>query len=216
MKTIAYAVRRWTLTGEEPFDQVAAVYEYFLKLADRLGFILLPILWNETSMQLCAQCDGLIIPGSINDIDPSYYKEDRTPANTGFDEYAYDKRLILYFTEKNLPIIGICAGLQSINVCYGGTLMEDMPGHMDSRHTVTVNKESKLFALCGTERLDTNSYHHQCIEKAAPGCTVSAVSDDGIVEAFEFPGRKIYGFQWHPEAEEGELRDKLFAELLEL
>ena len=102
------------------------------------------------------------------------------------------------------PVLGICLGIQSINVYFGGKLHQDIPGHKepgrDIRHMVTLARGSRLKEIMGIDRMAVNSYHHQAIKAVAPELYASAVSDDGVVEAIELPGEKfVVGVQWHPE-----------------
>ena len=116
--------------------------------------------------------------------------------------------------ETELPVLGICRGIQSINAVMGGDLIVDLPeeGYLihgmaniyprtEEAHDVRIEKDSKLFGILGKEELGVNSYHHQAVRRIAPGFRATAYSiPDGVIEAMETPGdRFVVGVQWHPE-----------------
>jgi putative glutamine amidotransferase len=125
-------------------------------------------------------------------------------------------RIELQFThwalEAGLPILGICRGIQTLNVAAGGTLVQDIPSEIESAlghqsqqakaHTVQVVPGSLLSRCVGTSgTLQVNSRHHQAVARVANGFAVSAIAADGITEAIELPGvRFTLGVQWHPES----------------
>ena len=96
--------------------------------------------------------------------------------------------------------MGICAGIQSINVAFGGTLHQNIHGHslgLDERHEVHVRTDSELYRLYGKETLMVNSLHHQAIDTLGEGLKVGAISPDGIIEEVE--ADNLLAVQWHPE-----------------
>ena len=115
--------------------------------------------------------------------------------------------------DENKPLLGICRGIQYINVVMGGTLYQDLPSEHPSDtehhqmppydvpvHSVKIIEDSPLYKLLKKETLMVNSYHHQAIKMLAPKLSVMAVSEDGLVEAVYVPNKKfIWGIQWHPE-----------------
>lgn len=111
-----------------------------------------------------------------------------------------DFTLIKEFNKLNKPILGICRGIQAINVCFGGSLYQDIPNHKlskEERHNVKFEKESFVYNCYKTEQMQINSLHHQSIKKVAKDFKVVAKSEDGIVESIE--NRNIVAVQWHPE-----------------
>ena len=99
-----------------------------------------------------------------------------------------DFAIIKAFNNVNKPILGICRGIQAINVCFGGSLYQDIPYHKlskEERHNVKFEKESFLYNCYNTEQMLINSLHHQSIKEVAKGFNVVAKSDDGIIEAIE-------------------------------
>ena len=98
------------------------------------------------------------------------------------------------------PILGICAGIQEINVIFGGTLNQDIPNHKlkdQSKHNVKLTMKSFLYDVYKSESIKVNSYHKQSIKDLAPEFKITAISDDGIIEGIEKDN--IVAVQWHPE-----------------
>lgn len=159
--------------------------------------------------------DGLVMTGG-EDVDPLYYKEERSAEVTVVDSIrdTYDLMLIKLATDRNVPVLAICRGEQIVNVAFGGSLYQDIPSQIkesklnhsqtESRtigtHNVSIEKDSKLGEILGTTSLLTNTFHHQAVKDVAPGFRVVARANDGVVEAIEaYPNRSILGIQWHPE-----------------
>lgn len=147
-------------------------------------------------------CDGLIVIGSVIDINPKNYDEQPIAEIHKMTEKidTLDFAIIKAFNNVNKPILGICRGIQSINVCFGGSLYQDIPCHKlskEERHNVKFEKGSFLYACYNTEQMLINSLHHQAIKEVAKGFKVVAKSEDGIVEAIE--NKNIIAVQWHPE-----------------
>ena len=111
-----------------------------------------------------------------------------------------DFAMIKKFNDVNKPILGICRGIQAINVFFGGGLYQDIPNHKllrNERHNVKFEKDSFLYDCYKTEQMQINSLHHQAIKTVAKGFKVVAKSEDGIVEGIE--NKNIIAVQWHPE-----------------
>ena len=112
---------------------------------------------------------------------------------------------------RGMPVLGICRGLQLINVARGGTLHQHLPealgteryrigGGVFAENVVTVQDGSRLAGLLGAGAFDVHSYHHQGVDRLADGVLVTARTDDGLVQAFELPGDDyLVAVQWHPE-----------------
>ena len=164
-------------------------------------------------------CDALLLPGG-GDMEPWRYGQSNT-ASRGLEPERDTAELMLLerFTAAGKPVLGICRGIQVINVFFGGTLCQDLPGHSavdghDSFHTVRTAR-SPLLAVCGP-LCRVNSAHHQAAD--APGRGLRAVqwAEDGAVEAVCHDCLPVWGVQWHPERLPGELGGRLLRALLAL
>lgn len=133
--------------------------------------------------------DGFLIPGG-NDLDPALYHQ-KNIASFGIDKEIdeLDKKIILYAITKQKPLLGICRGIQSINVFLGGTLKQDIYNHSNENH----------FIKCQNKYYLVNSYHHQSIDNLAPDLEILALSIDGEIEIIKHKKLPIYGVQFHPE-----------------
>ena len=157
---------------------------------------------------------GLLVPGG-EDVTPALYGEDPLRQVTFMHEEKdrMELALIRGAVDRGMPVFGICRGIQLLNVCFGGTLYQDLPtqypgvlGHAQDMairgqltHRVTLEPDSLLEKLLGGEPLSVNSYHHQAVRTPAPGFTVTARAADGVIEGVEDPERNLYAVQWHPE-----------------
>lgn len=178
---------------------------YFSEIAEKAGFILFPVCSDNGLEEIAAMCSGLIIAGRDRDINPKYYGEEpleglEYPEDLYEDEL--DFRLIELFEKSNKPILGICSGLQSLNIYHGGTLKQHIDEHTSKeqlvRHNIDIEEDSFVHSLYGS-KTEVNSIHHQAINKVADGFKVTAVAEDGNIEAIE--KGNLIGVQWHPEVD---------------
>lgn len=176
-------------------------YTNLLAQVGVVPLILHPDMPLETITELC---DGIVISGG-EDIEPHFYGADPVPS-TRFNEpksrFIWEMELIEACDKTNTPILGICYGMQRLNVHYGGTLIQDIPtavpgniGHDRTEHEVTFT--SDFLGMQGTRVVA--SRHHQAIDRLAAGFTVVATAPDGIAEAML--GHGHFGMQWHPESD---------------
>lgn len=184
--------------GTEEYS-IGKKYEEMLK---KMNVELYPIKTEAEIEKAVKKCDGLVITGSSIDVDPRNYNE--KPITEIGEENAeldkFDFAIIKAFNNENKPILGICRGTQAINVCFGGSLYQDIPNHKldtNKRHIVKIAKDSTLYDCYQKEEIPVNSLHHQAIKKIAEGFKPIAISEDGIVEGIE--NENIIGVQWHPE-----------------
>ena len=166
----------------------------------------------QAAAREAVRCDGLVIPGG-DDVNPALYGQTVSGVCGQINPVrdSIDPVVLKAFLETGKPILGICRGEQILNVVLGGTLHQDIKGfqkitHSDFKsrsrgcHSVSVLPGSQLHGILGTDKITVNSLHHQAVDMPAQGITVSAVSPDGIVEAFEVPEHPFcIGVQWHPE-----------------
>ncbi|HWI71635.1 MAG TPA: gamma-glutamyl-gamma-aminobutyrate hydrolase family protein [Baekduia sp.] len=162
--------------------------------------------------------DGLILAGG-SDIDPGAYGADAHPetVDTNPERDAFEIALAQRAVERDLPFLGICRGMQVLNVARGGTLLQHLPeshGHDDHRrtpgtyegadHQVRLAAGSLVARAAGEESHRTLSHHHQGVDALGEGLVVTGHSElDDLPEAVELPGaRFVLGVQWHPEADE--------------
>ncbi|WP_264071441.1 gamma-glutamyl-gamma-aminobutyrate hydrolase family protein [Mycolicibacterium komossense] len=166
--------------------------------------------------QLLAHVDGLLISGG-GDIDPALYGGDRRDPEIGGVNVVRDGNEVAAFESawrRRIPTLAICRGAQLVNAVRGGTLFADLardrPSATQHRrteeelltvaHQVTVAADTRLATwLNHRGAMDVNSQHHQGIRDLAPGFVATALSDDGLVEAFEAPDNPVTAIQWHPE-----------------
>ena len=163
----------------------------------------------EQAVQDALTCDGLLLPGG-GDMDPKFYGQARIPAcgEPNLLRDAAEPLLLRAFLAADKPVLGICRGIQVMNAVLGGDLYQDIKpfehlphnDHWAKVHTVTVRRGTLLSHILGQDTVLVNSQHHQAVDRVAPGFTLAALSEDGIVEAIEKPGARFcLGVQWHPE-----------------
>ncbi len=157
--------------------------------------------------------DGVLMSGGY-DIDPALYGQD-TKNTCGYTDRSVDQYYINLLHEaekKNLPVLGICKGIQAINVAYGGTLHQDIATEVEGSlkhvqdakrfhgtHEIQIKKDSFLGSVLG-EKARVNSYHHQSVDHVADGFEVCATANDGIIECIaKKEGSFMVGVQFHPE-----------------
>lgn len=182
----------------------------------------------ETDFKLIADnIDGILLTGG-GDPDPSLWGE-KPIKECGMickERDSFEKEVILTAFKKDIPLLGICRGVQMIAASLGGTLFQDIKvslpdahEHMQTAsrhcptHRILLNYASVLYTISEKHYNSVNSFHHQAIDKIPPGFIISAVSEDGITEAIECPLKSFFvGVQWHPEAMAGdETQKKLFS-----
>ncbi|MGH2347029.1 MAG: gamma-glutamyl-gamma-aminobutyrate hydrolase family protein [Chloroflexota bacterium] len=178
--------------------------------------ILIPSLGDpEAAAAIFPRLDGLLFTGGV-DIHPHRYGQAVHPGCEHIDEDrdATEFALADLTRRSAIPVLGICRGIQLINVAWGGTLVQDLtlqrPGGEDHRasnpepprtaHTLTLEHDSRLAAALGVDRVPANSMHHQAVDVLAPGFAISARSEDGTVEAIELTDTLfVVAVQSHPE-----------------
>jgi putative glutamine amidotransferase len=208
---------RWSV-----WDLRAALLPYnYVEAVQRAGglALMLPVdpATAEDPEETLALLDGLVLAGGA-DIDPSSYgqRAHAETVDTAPERDAFEIALTRAAIERDLPVLGICRGMQLINVARGGTLQQHLPdryGHGEHRrvtgsfegsdHDVRLVQGSLAASAAGELAHATKSHHHQGVERLGEGLIESGVSTlDDLPEAIELPDRRfVLGVQWHPEAD---------------
>ena len=162
--------------------------------------------------------DGVLVTGGA-DVDPSAYGESphRETAAAGGERDAFELLLVCAAAQRDLPCLGVCRGMQVLNVAYGGALEQHLADRLEhdvhrgdnadfADHAVEVEPESLAAVAAGATRVAVKSYHHQGIARVGSGLRVTARAEgDGTVEAIEDTGRRfMLGVLWHPEEDEAD------------
>lgn len=197
----------------------AAVNVSYAEAVRRAGAIPLLLPPEEENLgELIDRLDGILLAGG-NDCDPAVYGQSQHPSVALMDarRQKNDLALAAFASERGMPLLGICLGIQIINVARGGTLIQDIRSADPSallheshptarvRHDVEIREGTKLAAIVGAGRRNVNSSHHQAIGELGSRLRVTAQAADGIIEAVEDPSGPFHiGVQWHPEDMPGE------------
>jgi putative glutamine amidotransferase len=177
--------------------------------------ILSPLLGAEYAARALDGVDGLVLSGG-EDIDPAFYCADPSPYINppSRERDLFELALLGVARQRELPVLGICRGIQLVNVGLGGSLFQDLPtdrpGQVDHYpatprdargHEVRLSPGSRASAALGTERVRVNSFHHQAVRDLAPALLATGWTDDGLIEAVETPADSpwLLAVQWHPE-----------------
>ncbi|MGB5258701.1 MAG: gamma-glutamyl-gamma-aminobutyrate hydrolase family protein [Woeseiaceae bacterium] len=204
-----------------PFHMVGEKYvNALIKGSDALP-LLIPVMPGDVDIdQLLASLDGIFLTGSYSNVEPHHYDGTASEAGTLHDPHrdAVTLPLARRALETGVPLLAVCRGFQELNVALGGTLhqkVHEVPGyhnHLENKddpldkqygpsHPVGLADGGLLRELAGSDSVMVNSLHAQGVAKLAPGVTVEAIADDGLIEAFQVddvPGFAL-AVQWHPE-----------------
>jgi putative glutamine amidotransferase len=215
---IASTVYRKSIPQRRPIDVYGLMPSYTEAIAKAGGIpLLIPQgLREEDLLAILDRVDGLLLPGG-GDINPEIYDSHRHPMVYGVDPERDRTELFVARTavSRRMPFLAICRGIQVLNVALGGSLWQDIssqiPGSLDHNssddeprnhlaHSVRIETDSVLAGLMGKTQSQVNSYHHQADRDMAPELVVTAVAEDGVIEAVEVSGHPFgVGVQWHPE-----------------
>ncbi len=200
--------------GPPAFGQVYYLYSRYVSMVSLSGGlpVILPVVaTRDEARELLERVEGLILTGG-GDIDPAHYgQQARDPARLAIrgrtsSDFAYAREA----KDRGMAVLGICLGIQTLNVSFGGTLLQhipdDVPGALDHAgkgspdHPIRIEPNTILKRALGVESIQVNSYHHQAIGEVAPGFRIAARSPDGIIEAIERTDHPFFvGVHWHPE-----------------
>jgi len=193
--------------------------------------LILPLLAPASSLRLLTErLDGILLTGSSSDVDPALYAAARMgvcgPAQPLRDQM--DFFLLETSLRRRIPLLAVCYGIQSLNVFFGGSLIQDIPTSIDTTirhnfpesdglpcHEVKISPGSFLEQIAGSGEISVNSTHHQAVQRPGNGLKVIARASDGVIESVVHtdPAQWILGVQWHPEKSFD--RDRLSRKLFE-
>ena len=211
-ENVSYGV--WS---EVPAFMSPAAYALAVQRAGGRPLLLLPDPEDaEDPGEVLDLVDALIVTGGAGDINPALYGQQKHPETGPIEDErdAYELSLVRGALEREVPILGICRGMQIINVVYGGSLeqhLHDVVGHEEHRHTpgtysdheVRLDPGSLAARAAGEERSQVKSHHHQGVSEIGSGLAVTGWADDDTVEALEDPSCPfVLGVLWHPEEDE--------------
>ena len=209
---VSGVLRRWQ---DAERVGVNAAYVHSVVAAGGIPLVLSQLMGPEHAARAAACCDGLLLTGG-EDVDPIHYGARPVRGLNTVDAArdAFELALLRAARERGLPVLGICRGIQLINVGLGGTLWQDLPSERsggvdhnpaasrDARvHQVSLAPGSRIARALGVTRLMPNSFHHQGIRDLAPGLVATGWTEDGLIEAVETVDNDgwLLAVQWHPE-----------------
>ena len=183
-------------------------YTQALQEAGAIAVVLPAHGYVDDADALLDRVDGLLVSGGP-DLDPALYGQEPHPLlgpDVDLVSDRYEQALLRGAAERDLPLLGICRGLQALNVSRGGTLHQHIPEHLQTHdafapaHDVSVERGSLLHWLADSDGLAVNSFHHQAADRVGAGLEVAARAPDGTVEALWDPAARFtLGVQWHAE-----------------
>ena len=201
--------------GREPTYFLRA--RYVSAIQDLGGIpLILPITQDTKSLKgLLDLIDGLLLTGSGPDLDPALYRE---PKRFKFkimsqERAGFELKIARMAVERDLPVLGVCGGIQVLNVAFGGKLIQDIASEIkdalahqqkatavEPSHEIRISHGTRLSKIIREPVVRVNSSHHQAIKSLGQGLVVNAVAPDGVIEGLEHPECGFaLGVQWHPE-----------------
>lgn len=199
-----------------PTYQINQAYIESVLQADGMPVLLPTALPLENLGEMVENFDGFLLSGG-GDVDPVYYNGLPQPNlhSLDADRDTFELALLPLILQQDKPLLTICRGTQVLNIALGGNLIEDIATQLPQAgkhdwypdydrdmltHTVTINQGSRLTEIFGKSPIQTNSLHHQALDRLGKGLVVSGRAEDGVIEAVEMPNQKfVVGVQWHPE-----------------
>ena len=201
--------------GKEPTYFLRARYLQAIQDAGGVPLVLPLTQHLPTQRLLLTQCSGLLVTGSGSDLAPRWYgerkrfpfaqmSEDRARLEIGLSKLAF---------REGVPTLGICGGMQSMNVALGGTLFQDIPGQIRTTiehrpttsatkpaHPIDIEPRTLLRDIARKSKIPVNSSHHQSVKAVPSNFQINALAPDGVIEGFEASSHPFWlGVQWHPE-----------------
>jgi putative glutamine amidotransferase len=192
-----------------------SAYVRSVSAAGGVPVIVSPLIGSAYAARALDGVDGLVLTGG-EDMDPAWYHADRSPLLNppNRERDIFELAIFAAARQRELPILGICRGIQVINVAMGGTLYQDLPSERpgpvdhnpagtrtDRSHGIRLAPESLAAEALGVTSMRVNSFHHQAIRELAPGLVATGWSDDELIEAVEGGEGQLWmlAVQWHPE-----------------
>lgn len=205
--TSSFKDERTMLVSYDNIDSITA--------AGGIPFVLPNLVEEGQITQITEQIDGLLVTGG-GDIDPTLFAEEphRNLGTINPERDIFEVSLIKKMMAAGKPVLGICRGCQILNIAAGGDMYQDIYTQNDKElfqhsqraprwyasHYVKVEAGSLLANVVGHTEFKVNSFHHQTVREMAPGFTITARANDGVIEAFESKQHPfVMGVQWHPE-----------------
>ena len=192
-------------------------HDYIFAVLDAGGIpmVLPPMADSALLEEALSRCDGLLLTGG-DDVNPAVYGEEKLPCcgELTHERDQAEPVLIAYAIAHDVPVLGICRGMQIVNAALGGTLYQDIALQYGDQlkhpcydipasdaHSMRILPDTLLRRVMGTDTCMVNSRHHQAVKTLAAGFRISAKAPDGLVEGMEATdGRRILCVQWHPES----------------
>ena len=196
----------------------AKYFDYERWIREQPGVEVIKLSYHENNPGDAERCDGIVLTGG-NDINPRLYNQpeflvycNQEDIDEKRDEFEW--KVLQHTEERQIPLLGICRGLQFVNVFFGGTLVPDIPAFgkfnhskfeegKDRDHLIEIDTNSLLYKIAGQEKGEINSAHHQSVDMPGYGLVANAMSPDGVIEGMERIEAKGKSFlllvQWHPE-----------------
>ena len=201
---------------------VNAAYVRSVLAAGGVPLVLSPLLGPSYAARALDGADGLLLAGG-EDVHPALYRAEPSPRLNppSRERDLFELALFAVARQRELPVLGICRGIQLINVGLGGTLYQDLPSERpgpvahdsgtardDRSHAVELKPGSRAAEALGGASLTVNSFHHQAVDRLADGLIASGWSADGLIEAVESPADApwLLAVQWHPEEMHADVR----------
>ena len=174
--------------------------------------IALPYLGDAID-DLITHCDGLILPGGFYPFPPNAYGEQSTYSDPLHPRFAFEQNLAAVALEREVPTLGICAGMQVMAITMGATLFRDVRkelptviDHLNAKpaeetsHAVYISPETRLHQVLGAQTLEVNTAHKEALKNVPEAIIINARAEDNVIEGIEIPDHPFYlGVQWHPE-----------------
>lgn len=177
--------------------------------------IVLPNLNDEDVQSIALLLDGLLLTGG-GDVDPTLFFEEPIPhlGNVSPERDNFEIALTQAMLKLNKPILGICRGIQILNIAAGGNIYQDIYSQFDkpllqhaqlaprhhASHFIQIEKATKLHGILQSDLVKVNSFHHQAVKKIPKAFEICAIANDGLIEAIESKEHDfVLGIQWHPE-----------------